>query len=236
MCRKERLTVGVIGGMGPEATLAFFGKVLQRTRAAGDDDHLHLIIDNDPHVPNRNLAVAGLGPSPANELSTMARRLEQAGADFLVMPCNAAHAFKDAIEEAVSIPLIDIIELTRDELLRCYPGARRVGVLASSGCVDAGLYQSAFAGRGVEVLVPRGLDRDRFMSLLYSIKSGNKSAEVKHAMRCVARGLVGEGAEVIVAGCTEVPLVLDDSDLPCPLIDSLEVLAASTVRRALTSA
>ncbi|MEJ2289679.1 MAG: aspartate/glutamate racemase family protein, partial [Deinococcales bacterium] len=86
---QRRLTVGVLGGLGPEATLDFFAKVLARTPARTDQDHLHLLIDNDPGVPNRNDAVAGRGPSPGPRLATMARRLEAAGADFLVMVCNA---------------------------------------------------------------------------------------------------------------------------------------------------
>lgn len=235
MQRGTDVTVGVLGGMGPEATLAFFEKVLEKTHAKDDQDHLHLIIDNNPKVPNRNLAIAGSGPSPAQDLAAMAGRLERAGADFLVMPCNAAHAFKDAIEDAVSIPLVDIVDETRDEVMLRFPEAKCVGVLASTGCTDAGLYQRAFGRHAIDVIVPRDASRRSFMQLVYTIKAGDKSPGVKLAMLDVAMSLIEAGAELIVAGCTEVPLVLSSGDLPCPLIDSLDVLAARTVERALTS-
>jgi aspartate racemase len=101
--------VGVLGGLGPAATADFFSKVVMATPAAADQDHLHVIIDNNPKVPNRNEAVAGTGVSPAPVLAEMASRLETAGADFLVMVCNAAHAFQDAITDAVRVPFVSII-------------------------------------------------------------------------------------------------------------------------------
>ena len=104
--------VGVIGGLGPEATLDFFGKVLRATTAAKDQDHLHLIIDNNPGTPDRTNAVSGNGPSPAPSLARTALRLEQAGAEVLVMVCNTAHAFSSAITDAVEIPFLNLIDVT----------------------------------------------------------------------------------------------------------------------------
>ncbi|CAA9583453.1 MAG: Aspartate racemase [uncultured Truepera sp.] len=227
------LTVGVLGGLGPEATLDFYTKVLSLTLATRDQDHLHMIIDSNPQVPNRNEAVAGTGPSPGPMLAEMAAGLEKAGADFLVMVCNAAHAFQGEIEAAVSIPFVSIIEETCEATLQAVPRLKKVGVLGSSGCLDAGLYQTAFAERGVEVLVPTDTDRDLFMTLLYRIKAGDKGTDVRGSMRALAESLLGSGAQAIVAGCTEVPLVLGGDDLRCPLIDATAVLAERTVHYAL---
>lgn len=221
--------VGVLGGLGPEATLDFYAKVLSLTPAERDQDHLHLIIDSNPNVPNRNDAVAGTGPSPGPVLAAMAAGLERAGADFLVMACNAAHAFQGEIEAAVTIPFVSIIEETCVATLRAVPGLRVVGVLGSSGCLDAGLYQDAFAARGVTTLVPQGADRDAFMRSLYRIKAGDKGAKVQQAVRALTTSLIAAGAEAIVAGCTEVPLVLRQDRLPCPLVNSTDVLAERTV-------
>lgn len=221
--------VGVLGGLGPEATLDFYAKVLALTPAEHDQDHLHLIIDSNPKVPNRNEAVAGTGPSPGPVLAAMAAGLERVGADFLVMVCNAAHAFQGEIEAAVSIPFVSIIAETCEATLQAVPELKTVGVLGSSGCLDAGLYQNAFAARGVATLVPQGADRDAFMKLLYRIKAGDKGAVVRQEMRALTTSLIAAGAEAIVAGCTEVPLVLGQGDLPCPLVNSTDVLAERTV-------
>ncbi len=228
MSKGSQKTVGVLGGMGPEATMDFFAKVIRRAHAGSDQEHLHLIIDNNPQVPDRNAAVAGAGPSPGPVLAAMAQGLERAGADFLVMVCNAAHAFLKDIEGATSLPLVSIITETRDEALRRLPKAQRVGVLASSGCLDAKLYQNAFAEKGVDVLVPEGEARDSFMTLLYRIKAGDTGAEVTAKMNTLALELVKQGAEALVAGCTEVPLVLTGV-LPCPLVNSTDVLVAATL-------
>ncbi|HET6469689.1 MAG TPA: amino acid racemase [Geminicoccaceae bacterium] len=226
---EPELTVGVLGGLGPEATLDFFAKVLALSGARTDQEHLHLIVDNNPKVPNRNDAVAGRGPSPGPFLAAMARGLEAAGADFLVMPCNTAHAFAPEIRAATRLPFVSLIDETSDALAAGFPGLRRVGVLAAGGCREARLYETALAARG---LVPVTLDDTRqagFMALIYAIKAGERDARIKAGMRELGEGLIGLGAEAVVAACTEVPLVLAEGELSRPLLDSTAVLAAATI-------
>lgn len=225
---RVKLTVGVLGGMGPEATLDFFAKLLAATPGERDQDRLRILIDNNPEVPNRNEAVAGAGPSPAPLLASMARGLADSGAEFLVMPCNAAHTFESAIREAVEIPFVSIIEETVAATLRHVPGVERVGLLAAAGCLDARLYPNSFEAAGVATLEPHGEQRDAFMQLLYRFKSGERGDAVRQGMQRLAQQLVEGGAQAIVAGCTEVPLVLGREDLPCPLVNSTDVLVAAT--------
>jgi aspartate racemase len=228
MATKEKV-IGILGGLGPEATLDLYGKILAATGARTDQEHLHVLIDSNPKVPDRNKAIAGTGEPAAPALIGMARRLEAAGADFLVVACNTAHAFAAEISAAVRIPLVSQIEETCEAVLRRMPGIRRIGVLAGQGCVDAGIYQRAFARRGIEMLLPPAAGQRQLMELIYRIKAGDTGTETRAAVRALGIGLFGAGAELVVAGCTEVPLVLAESDLPGPMIDATAVLAERAV-------
>ena len=226
------LTIGVIGGLGPEATLDFFAKVLKATPAKRDQDHLHLIINNNPKVPNRNEAIAGTGPSAGPALAQSAVALEAAGADLLVMPCNTAHAFAADIRAATKLPFMSLIEETVREAKTQHPQLKKIGILAASGCLQAGLYRDAFAEVGVETLELSGASLERFMSALYDVKAGNKEA-ARAVFLELAETLIAEGAEALVAGCTEVPLVLKVEDFEVPLLESTDILAHAVVRAAL---
>lgn len=226
--------VGVLGGLGPEATVDFLSKVVARSGATADQEHIRLIVDINPTVPDRNRAVAGEGPSPGPALAAMARGLERAGADFLVMVCNTAHAFQGDISSATDLPFVSLIDETVAATLTRAPAARTVGVLATAGSLDARLYQDAFAERGVGVVAPENESRRRFMELLYRIKRGDKTSAVRGAMLELAAELIGAGAEAVVAGCTEVPLVLSSEELRgvaahLPLVDSTEALVEATI-------
>jgi aspartate racemase len=223
------LVVGVIGGLGPQATLDFFGKVLKHSGGTKDQDHIHIIIENNPKTPNRNDAIAGRGPSPVPELVEMARSLERAGADFVVMACNTAHAFEKEIRAALSIPFVSLVDELVDEVLQCHPTAKRVGILATQGSRDADIFTPAFARSGIEVLQLDDVAQDHFMELLYRIKAGNQSPEVRNAMRELGNALVTRGSDLLIAGCTEVPLVMNGSDSSKPMIDSTDVLARRCV-------
>jgi aspartate racemase len=222
-----RRTVGVMGGMGPAATVDFLDRVRRATPAARDQDHLRLLVDNDPSIPDRNAALAGRGPSPGPALAAMARGLERAGADGLVMVCNSAHAWAAEVRAAASVPLIDMVGETAAEVAD--GGARRAGLLAADACLGAGLYQAALARRGVEAQTLPPEAQARFMALLYAIKAGEVGPDARAAMRELAEALVAAGADTLVGACTEVPLVLGADEASRPLVDATAVLVARTI-------
>jgi aspartate racemase len=222
------LVVGVIGGLGPEATHDFFGKVLAHSQAKTDQQHLHLIIENNPKTPNRNDAIAGRGPSSGPALAAMARNLERAGADFIVMACNTAHAFENDIRSAIKTPFVSLIGEVVAEVVRDTT-VKRVGLLAAQGCIDSRIYHRAFQAVGIDVVTLVNASQAEFMTLLYRIKSGERGADVQEAMRGLAERLVQQGVSVVIAGCTEVPLVMDQHSCPVSFIDSTDVLAKRCV-------
>jgi aspartate racemase len=223
----EPKTVGIIGGMGPAATADLFAKLIAATDAKLDQDHLRILIDNNPRIPNRNDAIAGRGPSPGPHLAAGARTLQQAGADFLVIACNTAHAFQPEIEAAVTIPLLSMIDATVDAAME--NGGDRFGVLAADGCRRARLYERAFEARGVQSLMLDADTQTEFMDLIFRVKAGNTGADVRRRMEQMATSLNARGAQAIVAACTEVPLVLSSDALAIPVISSTDALVARTI-------
>lgn len=213
----------------PEATLDFFAKLLAHTDASTDQEHVRVIIDSNPKVPNRNLAIAGHGPSPGPVLAQMARHLEQGGAEFVVMVCNTAHAYEADIRAAIAVPFVSMIDEARDCVLRDYPNASAVGVLAADGCRHAGLYETALGQCGREALRLDDAKQEEFMSLIYDIKRGDKSERISKAMYKFGETLIDRGAEIVIAACTEIPLVVCEANFPCALIDTTDVLAGRCV-------
>ena len=225
-------TIGVLGGMGPEATVDFLAKIVRATPAARDQDHLHVLVDSNPAVPDRSAAIAGRGPDPAPVLREMAEHLVAWGAEVLVMPCNTAHYFHERVSAGLAVPLLHMMRETADHIRRGWPTARTVGLLATDATISAGLYHRALANRGLDVLVP---DRDAQAMVMGAIfgADGVKAGHHHHPRRwleVVAAGLVAQGADVVVAGCTEVPVVLSATDVTVPLVDATEVLARAAVR------
>jgi aspartate racemase len=227
-----QLTVGVLGGMGPDATVDFMAKVIALTRAECDQDHVRMIVEHNPKVPNRQAAIATRDAAVARVLADMARRLQEAGADFLVMPCNSAHAFLEPIRQATSIPFVSIITETVGEIGRVRPGARRIGVLQTDGLQQAGLYEEALARAGHRPVVLRDDELGDLMRLIHRVKAGDRSDDIGRGMASLAKGLAGRGAEAILAACTEIPLVLRAADVDVPLLASTDVLARRTVELA----
>jgi aspartate racemase len=159
----------------------------------------------------------------------MAVGLVAAGADFLVIACNTAHAWSADITAAVDAPLLSMIDAACDAIAVAHPTARRIGLLAGQGCLDAGVYQRAFAERAWEAVLPDPERLAAFMAALYRVKAGSLGPSERDVFIDCALATVAAGAEVVVAGCTEVPLLLEVSDLTVPLIDPTLALAERTV-------
>lgn len=230
---KQQKVPGILGGMGPEATVDFMAKVISQTPAKSDQEHIRLLVDHNPSVPNRHAAIAEGGREVASSLVDMARGLEKGGADFLMMVCNTAHAFQEDIRKAIDIPFISLIDEVISELENRHPQVNRVGVMAAEGCLAAELYQQALAQSGREFVTWSPSELNQFMSLLYQIKAGTPLADIKPPMTLLVTSLLDRGAEVLIAGCTEIPLVLSDADIPIPLLASTDILVASTIEYAL---
>ena len=217
-----------MGGLGPEATVDFMARVLELTPADKDQDHVHLLVDQNPRVPNRQEAILRGGTDPAPALAAMARRLETAGADFIVMPCNAAHAFQPAIEAAIAIPFVSIVDVTVEA---ARARGSRPGLMGTPAGIAAGTYQAAF-GDAENLLAFDDAEREAFMTLVYAIKAGDRGVGVARGVRELAIALVERGADVLIAGCTEIPLVLSADDVDVPLVSSTDELARRTIELA----
>lgn len=228
----RKKTVGVLGGMGPDATVDFMASVIALTSAEKDQDHIHMIIDHHPGVPDRQAAMRGDRSTVSAVLTEMALRLESAGADFLVMPCNTAHVFMDEVLPKIRVPFIHIVTETVAQIAVAGAKVKSVGVLATTACVESGIYQSAIEASGRNSVLPDAMQQKELMDLVFRIKRGDKSDEVRFAMRAIAENLTNTGAEIIIAGCTEIPLVLGGGDLGVPFVSSTEVLARRTVAMA----
>jgi len=215
--------------MGPEATIGFMSRVIALTPAERDQDHIHMIVEHNPKVPNRQAAIRREGADAGPELAAMALRLEKAGADFLVMPCNSAHAFLEPIQNATSVPLVSIIAESIEEINRVCPEARHVGVMATDGMLEAGIYQNALFEADRVPVVPRDDELAGLMTFIHRIKAGDKGRDVSEGVGMLAELLASAGAGVIIAACTEIPLVLNAGNISVPVISSTDVLARRTV-------
>lgn len=218
---RESLTLGVLGGMGPAATLDFLQRLQAYTPAESDQDHIRVLVDINPKVPDRNTPGSLAGPV----LAEMAGALRGAGAEVLAIACNTAHAHAGLIQRASGLPLIDMIETAAAAAARS--GAMRVGVLGTRGALK--LYREYLAAQAVGLVALPAERQEAFMETLYRIKRGDTGPEVRAAMRGLAQELVAQGAEAIIAGCTEVPLVLEQKDLRVELVDAGDLLARRCV-------
>ncbi len=229
MGEKTQKTVGVMGGMGPDATVDFMARVIALTKARCDQDHVHMIVDNDPTIPDRQTAMISGNDDVSARLGAMAQRLESAGAEFLVMVCNTAHIFIDDVHASSDIPFVNIIDESVREIEQVRADARTVGVLATNACVNTRVYQDAIDASGRVALVPDQADQQKLMDLINAIKAGDKGESVTEGMESVAHALIDAGADILISGCTEIPIVFSGDGFPVPVIASTDVLARRTV-------
>lgn len=221
MTARAHPVVGIIGGMGPEATVDLMRRIIARTPASDDQDHVHLLVESNPKIPSRIAhLIEGTGADPTPELVRIARNLEAAGATLLAMPCNTAHDYATAIRAAVSIPLLDMVALSAARLQALAPGAR-VGLLASTAVQRTGLYAAALAPLGL-TLVPAER-QDALMALIRGVKRGATGDAARQALRSFVDELAAR-ADVVLIACTELSVLAAELRPAVPLLDSLDVL------------
>lgn len=226
----NKKVIGVIGGMGPLATVDLYRKLVEHCDAATDQEHPRVVIDGNTAIPDRTAALLRGGADPVPELVKSAKRLVGIGAEVLVMPCNTAHCFYDAVAASVPVPVLHMLRLTRDALLA--RGVRTAGLLATDGTVETGVYQKTFLGSGVTLLTPDADAQAAVMGVVYDgVKAGDPAYDAS-AFRRACEALLARGAETLILGCTELPCAFERYRLDYPATDPTLELALAALRAA----
>jgi aspartate racemase len=225
----NEVIMGIFGGMGPEATSDLYRIILEITPATKDQEHIPTIIFSNPQVPDRMTSIADGGDLIKPYLSFSLKKLEAAGASFIAIPCNTVHHFYDYMQGEVNIPVINMISETAAEVAERYPQTKRVGLLATTGTIETGLYHRELEARGMEVITPDDeIVVNLVMKAVKGIKAKDDPAISEALLAEAARNLLEKGAEVIVLGCTEIPLAYNPDSVPLPSVNATLVLARRT--------
>ncbi|MFK7730884.1 MAG: aspartate/glutamate racemase family protein [Pseudomonadales bacterium] len=225
--------VGVIGGMGPDATIALMQRVIALTPAEDDSDHIHMLVDNNPKVPSRLKAL--LGPQsdsaekPGPVIAEMAMRLEAAGADFIVMPCNTAHHYHHYAARVTGIPVWHLIELCAAAIKHKHPTFSKVGVLASSATHEINLFEPQFETHGLSPVYPDRLVQDVVMELIVAVKAGKVNEALISNYNASVAEFAQQDIDCLLLGCSELSTFFSRHTQRVPLIDSVEILAEAIV-------
>ncbi len=220
--------LGILGGMGPLATCDLFKKIVENTAANCDGEHIHIIIDNNSSIPDRTAAILNGGNDPLPQMRESLERLTTAGADVVIMGCNTAHYFFDALGEGCKVERLNMLYETMAYLKE--QGIKKAGLLASSGTVESGIYAKAAEKYGIELLTPFGEAQEAVMGVIYDgVKAGKVDYNTAAFLETVNHLLL-EGAEVMILGCTELPLAMDMYKLDFPYADPTLILAKAAIK------
>jgi aspartate racemase len=233
MSRGERNEpVGVLGGLGPAATVYFLQRVVELTDAARDQDHVDLVIWQRGSTPDRTAALLGDAESPEAALVETAVALERAGARFIAIPCNTAVVWVEQIRDAVGLDVLDTVDETVAAARLAVPGLARLGVLATDGTLVAGTYAAAAERAGIEVVVPEPEVQREVMSVIYDgVKAGRPVP--RERFDALVAHLRGLGAEAVALGCTELSVLAGELGVDDPrVVDSIDCVAREVIRRA----
>ncbi|QPZ39598.1 aspartate/glutamate racemase family protein [Paramicrobacterium chengjingii] len=227
----ESRVVGILGGMGPAATVDFYDKLIKATPATKDQDHLRVVIWADPTVPDRTKALRSGGLDPTPWLDRGVENLVASGAEILVVPCNTIHAYLPAVVRDKNIHFISIIDAAVQQAQQA-ASAGKVGLLATQATLESGVYQEALGERGFETVVPSRRIQSRLMQVIYQVKAGDTGEAVRNVTASILDDLAAQGVTAVIAACTEISVLVSDLTASIPVIDPSHALALRTVAAA----
>lgn len=221
--------VGVIGGLGPAATVEFLARVVRWTEARSDQEHADLVVLQHSSIPDRTAHILDPSlPDPGPVLAADAARLEALGVVAIVIPCNTARVFIDEIEAAVSIPVVDIIEAAVDDVVAMFPEVPKVGVLATTGTISSRTYHRALEAAGLSPVAPGEARQVGLMDLIYGQVKAGLPAD-RALLDAAIEDVASQGATVVILGCTELSVAAGSWEMGPGVVDALDSLARRTV-------
>jgi aspartate racemase len=221
--------LGILGGMGPLATADLFKKVVLLTEAERDQNHIHILVDSNPLIPDRTAFLAGHGENPLRYLVDSAKRLESMKANCIIMPCNTAHYFYDDIVKEINTPFLNMIEETAKKISRKHGHIKKAGLLATAGTCNSGLYEKVFTNYGIEIAKPDKKHQDHIVKLILNVKKGRFNMDISGIYETIDN-LKDKNAEIFILGCTELPIAFQVFNIKEKTVDPTAVLAESAIR------
>ena len=219
--------LGVLGGLGPMATAYYLELMIKMTDAATDQEHLQSIVMNFPTVPDRTAYILGRSEeSPLGPMVALGQQLKAMGAAVIATPCITAHYFHQDLQEGIGLPMIHGIECIARQLAQA--GISRVGLMATDGTVQSGIFQRQVEEQGMELILPDVEGQAAVMQLIYDQVKAGKQPELA-LFESVKEQLRSSGAQVVVLGCTELSMLKKEFPLGDGILDALEVLAQESV-------
>ncbi len=207
---KQRYKIGIIGGVGPAATVDFIDKIIRNTEAQKDQEHIKMVMEHNPQIPDRTANLIGDGVDPTIPLYATCKRLERDDADLIAIPCNTAHAYVERIQKHLDIPIVNMLFETVLYIGKHYPDIDKVGLLATTGTVQSRIYHDLFEQTPLTLLTPDNDHQDKIMNAIYGeqgVKAGFQEGVCLSDFRTALEHLVNRGADAIILGCTELPLL-----------------------------
>lgn len=223
--------LGVIGGMGPEATSFFYARVIARTKASSDQDHIDMVILSHASMPDRTEAIlTGRRENFLHAITRDAKDLERLGAANIAIPCNTSHYFLKEIQAATKVPIIDMVEESVRYVLEVRSDARKIGIMGTDGTIQTGTYHRACERRGIVAVVPHDEAQREVMSLIYDdIKGGKTGERVK--FDTAYKDLMEQGCDAVILACTEISVFKEYYPVPASCIDAMDVLVQESIVR-----
>lgn len=224
----NKKTLGIIGGVGPLATMFLGEMIVRRTKATKDQEHVHTIIDNDTTIPDRTAYILDqTKENPIPYLTKDIEKLVSVGAEVICIPCNTAHSFYEEMQHSSPVPVLHMIRETAKQAATS--GAKNVGILATDGTLTAGVYQKALLEVGIEPIIPDQETQHLVMSVIYDYIKAGKDVTLQQWNR-IEEVMKSRGCDKIILGCTELSIVNKELKLSDLYIDSLIVLAESAIK------
>ena len=236
--RRRARKIGVLGGVGPAATVDFTDKIVRNTPASCDQEHVKIVVEMNPQIPDRTAHLIGNGTDPCVEIFATCRQLELDAADFIAIPCNTAHAYIARVQPYLGIPVVNMLAETVAYIVKHHPQRRRVGLLGTSGTIASRVYHGFVEAAGLELLEPDEAYQVLVMRAIYGergVKAGFTDGQCRDDLMRALEHIVGQGAEIVLLGCTELPLIQAmDEDYPVGarrivLLDPTTILARRCV-------
>lgn len=223
----EKKTLGIVGGVGPLATMLLGEMIVRRTNASKDQEHVDMVITNNTKIPDRTAYVLDrTKPNPVTAMIRDIQRLTSIGAEIIAIPCNTAHSFFEEMQQASPIPILNMIEETVKRASEA--GVKRLGILATTGTLTAGVYQNACKKAGIVPVITDGPTQEKVMSIIYDYVKANKPANRK-LWKEIEFYMIEQQCDQVILGCTELSIVREELDLHELYLDSMLVLAEESI-------